>query len=125
MLGHDSTGDDLLASEQKRARIIVGGIGDLFGPYAVLTGVTVTPKIYFAIGISGSIQHLVGMQNSGLIIAINSDREAPIFQASHHGIVGDAFEIVPLLIEQFNAAKAEWGESEPAAEEEIKEVHHG
>jgi electron transfer flavoprotein alpha subunit len=89
------------------------------------TGVTVTPKIYFAIGISGSIQHVVGMQNSGLIIAINSDREAPIFQASHHGIVGDAFEIVPLLIEQFNAAKAEWGESASAAEEEIKEVHHG
>ncbi|WP_028550524.1 electron transfer flavoprotein subunit alpha/FixB family protein [Paenibacillus sp. UNC451MF] len=68
------------------------------------TGVTVTPKIYFAIGISGAIQHIVGMQNSGLIIAINKDPSAAIFQSCHYGIVGDAFEIVPLLIEQFTKA---------------------
>ncbi|KZE64115.1 electron transfer flavoprotein subunit alpha [Fictibacillus phosphorivorans] len=68
------------------------------------TGVTVTPKIYFAIGISGAIQHIVGMQNSSLIIAINNDPEAAIFQSSHYGIVGDAFEIVPLLIQQFKQA---------------------
>lgn len=68
------------------------------------TGVTVTPKIYFAIGISGAIQHLVGMQNSGLIIAINKDPQAAIFRHCHYGIVGDAFEIVPRLIEAFQEA---------------------
>ncbi|KMJ59509.1 electron transfer flavoprotein subunit alpha [Bacillus sp. LL01] len=68
------------------------------------TGVTVTPKIYFAIGISGAIQHIVGMKNSGLIIAINKDPEAAIFQSCHYGIVGDAFEVVPLLVKEFNKA---------------------
>lgn len=69
------------------------------------TGTTVTPKIYFAIGISGAVQHIVGMQNSEYIIAINSDPNAPIFGVATYGIVGDAFEIVPKLIEQFSKVK--------------------
>ncbi|RXT14015.1 electron transfer flavoprotein subunit alpha/FixB family protein [Ammoniphilus sp. CFH 90114] len=69
------------------------------------TGTTVTPKIYFAIGISGAVQHIVGMQNSEYIIAINSDPNAPIFGVATYGIVGDAFEIVPKLIEQFSKIK--------------------
>lgn len=73
------------------------------------TGETVTPKIYFAIGVSGAIQHVVGMKNSELIIAINSDPHAPIFEVTTYGIVGDAYEIVPKLIEQLKQIRVEQG----------------
>jgi len=85
------------------------------------TGKTVRPKIYIACGISGAIQHLVGMQGSDVVIAINQDRQAPIFEVATYGIVGDVFQVVPAIINNIRELRAKKGGSSDTVSSQRKE----
>jgi caffeyl-CoA reductase-Etf complex subunit CarE len=73
------------------------------------TGRTVSPKLYVALGVSGAVQHLVGMQSSDNIVAVNSDPNAPIFSVAHYGIVGDLFEVVPAMLDRLQQLRGQQG----------------